>query len=243
METIRILMLTLILSSCSLNDGLNSKTVNGRLISSITGDGITNAEIYIRVNEYNGSGWFGYSTELDSDRATTNEDGSFTTTVYYDNQNNVVLFDMDGTEGPSTGILDSKKNFYVSELFDVDSLVFHARKYEELKIFVKSINPFDENDKISVSIFERNTNYITGVYYDIENLGDLNEPSEFTFGEGPGQPFWIGDNIDSIIYGHLQEGTNYRILWAVTKNDIIDEFESEVFSTSSNELNTFVIEY
>ena len=245
MKTIRawVILLILILSSCSSKDDVNSIIVYGKLISPITNIGIDDARIHIRAEEHGGSGWFSYSTEIDSYTAATNIDGTFTAILNYENRTNVISFGMDGTIGPSTGILDSKKSFYVSDLFDVDSLVFHARKYEELKIFVKSIDPFDENDSIGISIYQSNTNYLNNVFYNIENIGDSNEIWPSPASDNGTRPYWIGENIDSIIYGHIQEGANYVIRWSVSKNGITESFVSDTFSTLSNQLNTFEILY
>ncbi len=61
--------------------------------------------------------------------------------------------------------------------------------------------------------------------------------------EDGNNPYWVGDNVNSSIHGHLQEGTTYVIIWSVRKNDIVVEYRSEPKNTISDELNTFEIEY
>ncbi len=152
------------------------------------------------------------------------------------------MFDKEDDEY-STHLLTSKKNFYLSELEGDDPLIFKVREYKELEIKVKSIAPYDENDAIGVYIYEKNTSYIRGVIYKIKNFEDINEPRGPPAFEDRNNPYWVGDNVNSIIYGRLQEGTAYVIIWSVRKNDIIVEHRSEPKNTISDELNTFDIEY
>ena len=234
-----------LLTAC-IDDLDESHRVYGKLISEITGEGIENAQIVLQVKEFHGTGVFSYSNTLYEVTVDTDHLGNFTANIDYDNDFNIVGFYVVNNfseEDVSTGIIGLRSNFFIHELKELDQVVFKARKLEDLEIRVKSIQPFNDEDKISISISEFNTTQTGGIVYDIINFQDPNEPGEFDGGQGFGQLYWIGDNVDSVIYGHLKEGTNYRINWAVTRNGVVQEFESDIFSTLSSELNFYEIRY
>lgn len=235
-----ILMLALILGSCSSDDdGQNSVEVSGRLISQVTGKGIADGVIYIKVEEYKGSGIFGYSEEISSREVQTDNDGFFTSNLRFNNKENVILFQQINEE-LATGILNDRKSFKISEL---EPLLFEARVYQELQIKVKNTAPFDVNDAIRVSIFQPNTTYSNSIIYQIENFGDQNEPYGPPADDNGLNPYWIGDNVNSVIYGHIQEGASFLVKWSVRKNGITDEYQSEYFDTVSGEVNFYELNY
>ncbi len=169
-----IFIFPLLFSSCVEDTNLRAVNISGKIVSVISGKGIANATLISKVNTYGGSGILSYVREISSQRITTDTEGNFSATLYYENSGNVFLFDKEDDEY-STQILTSKKNFYLSELEGDDLLIFNVRKFEELEIKVKSIVAYDEDDTISVSIYESNTNYIRGVIYSIKNFGNINE--------------------------------------------------------------------
>lgn len=242
--TIFVLIMTaLLLGSCSAeDDGQNSIEVSGKLVSEVTGEGIARGVMYVLVEEYIGSGMFGYLKEISSQEIETDEDGYFTANLRFKDKENGMLFQQINEE-LATGILDSKRTFKISELDGNESLIFEAREYKELIIKLKNTSPFDEEDFISISIFQSNTSYFNSVIYGIENFDDQNEPWGPPASENGLNPFWIGDNVDSNIYGHIQEGASYIIVWNVRKNGIVTEYKSDRIETISGEINSFEINY
>lgn len=237
------LLAVLILAGCSADsDSLNSIEVSGRLVSQVTGEGVSDGLILAKVNEYHGSGMLAYTVELSSKQIQTDVNGYFTTTLNYKDEGNVFLFEQIN-EQVATGMLQEQENFYLSDLENGSALNFVVRKYEKLKIGLKSTSPYDENDAIEISIYQKNTNYFNNIIYQIENFGDQNQPYEDPASENGLNPYWIGDHVDSVIYGYIQEGTSVQVKWSVRKNGIVNSFQSDFFETVSDEVNLFEINY
>lgn len=238
-----IVIIGLFLGSCTGDDdNLNSIEVKGRLVSEITGEGIANGNIFAYVNEYKGSGIFAHAVEIDSKDIRTDANGYFSTTLNYKDKNNVILFEQINDE-TATGLLQEKRNFYISELKDTSPLVLLARKYETLEIKVRSIDPFDENDALGVYIYQTNTNYYNSIIYKIENFGDQNEQYEYPASENGLNPYWIGNDVNTTVLGNIQEGSSFNIKWSVRKDGIVNEYESGFIDTVSGETNFYEINY
>ncbi len=238
-----LLLTVLLLAGCSADDdGLNSIEISGRLVSQVTGKGVSDGLILAKVNEYHGSGMLGYTVEISSKQIQTDANGYFTATLFYKNKDNVFLFEQIN-EQVATGMLQEQKNFYLSDLENGSPLNFVVRKYEKLEIALKSTSPYDDNDAIGISIYQNNTNYFNNIIYKIENFGDQNQPYEDPASENGLNPYWIGDDVNSILYGYIQEGASVQIKWSVRKNGIVRNFQSDFFDTASDQVNLFEISY
>ena len=233
----RILFYLLIIglvSSCSKDDSEQLVEVKGRIINEITNEGIKGAPISVFVEEYY-SDFFGGFLDIDNKSGFTDDNGNFSFSVKYSNQDNYFSF-FSEDEFNTTDILGRNDRFLFDEAKSGD-LIFKVRRKGKLKITLKNLNPFDEHDSVSFSIFQ-DLGYNPTVY-EINNYGVENESIEgYEL-----NPHWIGMNVDSTIYSTLEEGHTYQLTVHTTKNGIETNYVTPQFETSISEMNEYTLEY
>lgn len=246
---IGLMVLSLIaISSCDL-DGLNRQEVSGVLISEVSGKGIANTSLTATVLSASGYGIFSSSNQVSRKEITTNHQGEFSLSVKYEDRDNWVWFTKNDEE-KSTDILNIVPRFYISEL-DEGPATLYVREFHPLEITVKNVDPFDSEDAIYVSVFftvqendnDINFRYTHSVIYDIVNRLDENLPHTYPVTDNGLRPDWIGDQVDSTIYGRLQEATTYKVIWSVRKNGVVTEYSTDFIPTDADAVNRVQIMY
>ncbi|WP_298900388.1 hypothetical protein [uncultured Psychroserpens sp.] len=229
-------------SSCSIDDD-SYQDVRLRVISEFTGEPVSGAEVLILVQDVGGSGLFSSTYDISRKIVRTDDNGSIDTILKYENTNNFfTIYVID--EEICTDIIAHVNSFFFEEIQSEIPLELKVRKYFPMEVTVKNINPFDENDRISVSFYHVGSNYHSAPLYHIEHRGDVSEPYT-TPGVGIDglQPLWISDNVDSTIFKRVQEGTEARISWTVTRNGEVSTFESEFIPTVQDGVTYYEINF
>lgn len=212
--TILISAFLLFLVGCS-NDEVNYITIKGRVEREVNGEGISNQIVLLEMQQNHGSGFWSYTTIVDSKTVTTDSNGNFNTSMKTDSNTFVSVAKLQDNNYTAFGL----KNFYPNE-----DIIVRVNKFIKFKIFVNNTNPFDLNDYIYVDFFSGlNQNFRTNV----ENLGtpNIHHPEEHLPGGGVIGAFdetsWIGTNINSIVYYNVPENADkYNITWIKRKNGV-----------------------
>lgn len=240
LKFILLLILAPSMINCSTDDELHQE-IQLRLVSEVTGEPVTGVEVLVLAQGARGTGMFASIYEVSREIAQTDSNGYANVVLNYESSENFfTIYAID--EDISTDIIRHTNSFFFEEVQGKTPLELKVRRYFPMEIIVKSINPYDDNDQISVSFFHVGSSFISAPLYKIENRGDSNEPyGSPSFGDL--QPFWIGDNVDSTIFKRVQEGTEAKISWTVTRNNMVTEFESEFIPTVQNGVTYYVINY
>ena len=242
--SILVAAMLLFIASCTKSDLPNKSAINVTIISELTHEAIPNANVHVTVLSQKGvNGGYIYNEVLDSFTITSDANGKIPCPVKYNDDPDISVKFEKTDDSYSTGFLSQKTDFTISELKQSSRLTFYVRRYTPLVINVKSIAPVDDNDAVSVDVSQGGTDYITGFVESIQNFGVINQPFSFPATDNGTNPYWIGKNINSTIYGKLQEGTTYQISWDVRKNGVNTDYKSITFTTSVNSVNSYNIAY
>lgn len=225
-------------ASCSKDDnngdGEGMATVKGRIVSGVTNEGIKNAPIAVFSEEYYKELFGGYF-DIDNTTGMTDDNGYFSVSLRYSNPDNFFTFYSED-EFKTTQILNRNDRF-IMETATSGDLVFEVRRLGKLKIILKNIDPFDENDSVSFTIFQ-GLGYNPAVYQ-IDNYGVENGYIE----NYPMNTHWVGKDVNSVIHSTLEEGQTYRLIVNTTKNGIHTNYTTEEMNTSLSILNEFTLTY
>lgn len=232
---------TILLAACKKEITSHTISVTGQLLEEVTLQPLPNAPILVAVtHSYKDSWGNSYIDTLDSKWIASDSKGDFAATAKYRDESNVLsltIFPGDPvyvpwSYGAKIGTLKTNSH-----------IIFNSRTWEPLRVKVKNLNPFDDNDQIAVSFLERNTSFMNSIVYKIVNHGIENIHLVSPGVDFRLYPAWKGKNVDAEIYGHLQSSTNYIVFWTVIKNGLRKEYKSEELVTQKGKLNEFTIEY
>lgn len=216
--------------------------IKGKVLDEITKENVPGAKIWVRIVSTHIEGFFSYETLIDSKTTSTDDAGNFSIAMQYNDANNIV--DLYKTNNEKyTELLDFGKNHTVSEFANNNAVVFYVRRWEKLKIKVKNLSPYDSNDNVRISILQQNTSLDNSIIDSIQNFGKANQPIPPPAYDDGKYPFWIGSNVNSIIYGKVQENTKLTFFWSVRKNGISKDYQSAPINTISNGITEFEINY
>lgn len=235
-----LIILLLLFTSCSL-DNSDYQDIHLKILSQFNNEPIPNVDVLVLVQNVRGSGMFSSTYEISRKIIKTGKNGEINTAMRYENLNDFFTIYIIEEE-ICTDVLRHTNSFFFEEVLNGNPLKLYARKYFPMQIKVKNINPYNENDKISISFYHVGSNYYSAPIYDIINNGNINE-----FYEGAGisgyRPLWIGENVDSTIFKRVQEGTKVKISWEVMRNNAVTKFESEFIPTVQDGTTHYEINY
>ncbi|MCF6308418.1 MAG: hypothetical protein L3J09_10730 [Flavobacteriaceae bacterium] len=221
------------ISSCS-NDDDMYVNIKGKIVSQVTNEGVSDAPIFISSNEVYGS-WGGGFIVVDNNSGFTDANGDFSLSLKYSNNNNIFSF-YSGNEFSFTDILEPNNNLRFEEATNGE-LIFKVRRKAKLKITLKNINPFDENDSISFSIHQ--SLGFQAMVYQIDNFGVEN----FYIENYPLYTHWVGENVNSNIFSTLVEGATYKLRIFINKNGVQTDYFTPEFETDLANLNEYILNY
>ncbi len=229
--------------SCTKTSSLNSFNVDAKVVSQLTNQPISNARLYVKVVSKQGSGLLSYETLIDSFSVISDNNGKISCNIKYNNEPNIVVKFYKQDDSYSTGLFPQKTEYSISDLKNATTLTFYVRNYAYLKINLKSVNPIDSNDAVSLYIFQDSTNYQNNIIDSVINFGVKNQPLSYPAADNGTNPYWVGKIVNSIIYGKIQEGTIYQITWNVRRNGVNTDNKSPRIQTSMNSMNVYDINY
>ncbi len=229
--------------SCTKDNSTHSFNINAKIVSELTKQSIADAKVHVEVASEKASGSYVYDVLIDSFTIRSDANGNLSCNIKHNNDPNIFVKFEKIDDAYSTGFIPQKTAFTLSELKNSAQLNFYVRKYASLVINVKNNHPFDDKDAIGVDIIQDGTNYINSGIESIQNVGINNQPWDYPATDDGRNPYWTGKNVNSTIYGKVQEGTTYQITWNVRKNGINTDYKSERFTTSLNSLNSYDIFY
>jgi hypothetical protein len=236
-KLILISTLIFILYSCS-NDEDNYVIIKGRVEREINGEGISNQKVLLEINQVHGTGYWSYTTKVDSKEVTTDSNGNFSTSMKNDSNTYVSVFKSQ----------DDNYTAYELTNFDINkNLILKVSKFLKFKIFVNNTNPFNANDYIYIDFASGNKQSFRT---NIENFGIINihYPSDITPGAGGTGAFeeasWRGLNVNSIVYYNVPENAdNHKIYWLKVKNSIETSGVTAEIPFVENQINEFHFDY
>jgi len=232
-----ICVLIILLSSCSTDDD-KYVTVKGRVEREINGERISNQKVYLETIQVHGTGYWSYTTKIDSKEVITDSNGNFITSMKTDSNTFVSVFKSQD---------DNYTAFELSNFNLNQDLILKVQKFLKFKIFINNSNPFDSNDYIYIDFFSGNSqSYFTK----IENFGiqNIHYPAENLPGGGTIGAFeeasWRGLNVNSIIYYNVPENAdNHKIYWIKIKNSIETSGVTAEIPFVENQINEFHFDY
>jgi len=229
---------------CKKNDLPNSYHLKLKVLSEVTQAPIINAKVVISTYSYDYvNSIYTYKKLLNTATYNSDSNGEIDGAILYNNDPNIVVQLNKIGDSISTGLCSFRDEYTLDSLRKISVLNLYVRKYASLKITLKSVNPINDSDAVSVQIFQNNAPCV-GVNIDsIVNMGVKNQSIGYPYADSGNYPYWIGQNVNSIIYGKLQEGTNYIIYWDVRKNGVNTTFKSATFNTIVTGLNRYDIAY
>jgi hypothetical protein len=231
-------------TGCTKTNSLNSFNLQAKVVSQLTNQAIPGAKIYIRVaSKESISGIFVHVTLLDSFTVVSDNSGNISCRIKYNNDPNISVEFNKVDDTYSTGFFFQRTEYLISELKNLTLLTFYVRKYANLKINVKNINPLNDNDAIDLYISQDSTHYYNNIIDSIHNFRVMNQPLVYPAANDGRNPYWIGKDVNSTIYGKIQEGTTYQITWEVSRNGVHTINKSLRLKTSINSLNLYDILY
>ena len=229
--------LIFIIYSCS-NDENNYVTVKGRVERELNGEGVSNQKVFLEINQIHGTGYWSYTTKVDSKEVITDSNGNFSASMKNDSNTfvSVIKFQDD--------------NFTSFELtnFEINKdLILKVNKFLKFKIFVNNTNPFNSNDYIYIDFASGfNQSFRTK----IENFGieNIKYPAETLSGGATIGAFevasWRGENVNSIVYYNVPENADYhKIYWIKVKNATETTGVTLEIPFQENQLNEFHFDY
>jgi hypothetical protein len=225
------------LVSCT-GEESNYITVNGRVEREISGEGVSNQIVHLTMDQYHGTGYWSYKTEIDSKQVTTDANGNFS--VSMKNGDNTLV----------TAYKPQDDSYTAFQLFSFETnkkVILKINKFIKFKIYVNNTDPFDDNDFISISFASGlSQNFRTK----IENFGNTNtiDPAEnFPGGGGVGayeDASWKGTNVNAIVYYNVPENADkHKIVWYKRKNGTETSGVSLEIPFQPNQINEYHFDY
>ena len=215
-STILVLVFFLSLVGCK-RDDTEYIDVSGKVERELTGQGIPNQEVFLSAEVYQGTGMLAYKTDVDSKVVRTDANGQFTATM----KSVPEMFITAGTNQDDNHTGSQKVVFREALL---SPIILQTNKFVKFKVYVKSINPFDDNDKINIDFFGGNQQtFRTG----IQNFGvqNIKHPAENLPGGGVigawEETTWIGKDVNSVISYNVPENADQvKVIWKKRKNGV-----------------------
>lgn len=225
------------LLSCS-KDETNYTIVKGRVEREINGEGISNQKVLLKINKINGTGYWSYTTEIDSKEVITDSNGNFSVSMKNDSNTVVSVFKYQD---------DNYTSFELTNFNLNSNILLKVNKFIKFKIYVNNTNPFDINDYIYASFF---SGYVQSGITKIENFGAQNThyPAENLPGGGVigahEDTSWRGTNVNSIIYYNVPENADqYKVYWIKKKNGIETTGVTADITFQTNQINEYHFDY
>jgi hypothetical protein len=223
------------LYSCS-KDEDNYVTIRGRVEREINGEGIATQKVLLQINQVHGTGYWSYTTKVDSKDVTTDSNGNFSTSMKNDSNTFVSVAKL------------RDDNYTANQLtsFDINkNLILKVNKFLKFKIFVNNTNPFNANDYIYVNFFSGDEQSFRT---NIDNFGIINIHYPSTPGAGGSDVFeeasWRGVNVNSIVYYNVPENADtHKVYWLKEKNGIETSGVTLEIPFQENQINEFHFDY
>lgn len=245
MKKITTLLIALILTfsfiGCN-EDDLETIEVKGRLVSEVTGDPIPNVPVIGLSQSSRGTGLFSSNYDIDRQFTETDTQGFFNLSVGYEDYNSNWIWVFKGESNVCTEFLNTERIYPIPEL-DGNELTVEVRKLYPMEIKVKNVNPFDEEDSIYIHLIELMPNNPYNRLFTAENFGVENQP------RNPDQVgvidnlYWVGENVDSVLNGLVQEDAEIMIYYSVMKNGELISYSSELIPTVNEGTTYYEINY
>lgn len=224
-KIILILAIVIFSSSCSNDD--KYITIKGRVERIINGEGIPNQIVNLNISQVHEGSFGTYISDIESKQVTTDINGNFTANVKYADRMVVGVFKSQDANYATFEL----KNFNPSE-----NIIIGVHKFVKFKIYVKNINPFDENDSINVNLVSRS---VQNFVENIENFGNNNDISSNYL-----DPSWKGTNVNSIIYYNVPENAeDYNLVCYKYKNGIFNTVVINNIPFHLNQINEYNFNY
>ncbi len=220
------------LYSCSNNED-NYVTIRGRVEREVNGEGISNQKVLLEINQVHGTGYWSYTSKVDSKEVTTDSNGDFSTSMKNESNTFVSVIKLQ----------DDNYTAYQLTSYDINkNLILKVNKFLKFKIFVNNTNPFNANDYVYVSFFSGDEQSFRT---NIENFGVHNN---FTIAT-PGHPSiqntsWNGTNVNSIVYYNVPENADtHKVNWQKEKNGIETSGVTLEIPFQENQINEYHFDY
>ncbi|UQD56200.1 hypothetical protein [Flavobacterium sp. K5-23] len=204
----------------------------------MNGEGISNQQVLLQINQVHGTGYWSYTTRIDSKEVTTDSNGNFSTSMKNESNTFVSVFKSQD---------DNYTAFELSNFNTNKDIVLKVNKFLKFKIYVNNTNPFDANDYIYIDFFSGNKQSFRTK---IENFGIQNKhyPAENLPGGGTTGAFeessWRGINVNSIVYYNVPENAdNYKIYWLKLKNTIESSGVTPEIQFQEDQVNEYNFNY
>lgn len=230
-------VLFLSLVSCTSEES-NYITVNGRVEREISGEGVSNQIVYLTMNQYHGTGYWSYKTEIDSKQVTTDANGNFSVSMKNDYNSLVAVFK------------PQDENYTAFQLFSFEpnkNVILKINKFIKFKIYVNNTNPFDVNDFVSISFASGLPQNFRTKIENLENSNTIHPAEIFPGGGGVGayeDASWKGTNVNSIVYYNVPENAdNHKIVWHKRKNGTETSGVSPEIPFQPNQINEYHFDY
>jgi hypothetical protein len=238
-----VLISMLLFFSCKKWSSLpNDYNTSAKIISEVSGKPIAGATMIVEVlSAQPGIGGY-YDEVLDSFSVKSDNNGDLNFNIRYNDDLyiHVRFFCIDTS---TTGLVNSKTDFSLEDFKQLAPFTFLVRELEPLNITVKTINHYNNDDAIDVDVVDGNIGYPIGRITSIQNFADKNQGVETGNWIDYNNPYWIGNNVNSIIHEKLEEGTTYKINWGIKKDGAYTDYYSNTFKTQSDTLNAYTILY
>lgn len=212
--TILVLVFFLSLVGCK-RDDTEYIDVNGKVERELTGQGIPDQEVFLSAEVYHGTGMLAYKTLVDSKVVRTDANGQFSMAM-----KSVPEMFVTASTDQDENQTGSQKVVYGDAL--LNPIILQTNKIAKFKVYVKSINPFDDNDKINIDFFGGNQQTFRTA---IQNFGveNIKHPAENSPGGGSTAAWeettWVGANVNSVISYNVPENADQlKIIWKKRKN-------------------------
>lgn len=233
--------LTTVLGSCS-KDDLRTISVNGRVISEVTGDPIANVPVIGLAQGVQGSGIFGFTYDIDRQTVQTNAEGFFVMSLgYEDYDRNFIRIFKDASDC-CTEFLNIGGVHTLAEL-ENRNLEVTVRKLYPITIKVKNVDPFDDNDSIYIHIIEVDPNNPYNRVFEVENFGVQNQPRDPNQTGIGDNLYWVGQNVDAILRSFVQEEAEMTLHYSVEKDGDLTSYETVPIPTVENGVTYYEILY
>lgn len=220
------------LYSCSNNED-NYVTIRGRVEREVNGEGISNQKVLLEINQVHGTGYWSYTSKVDSKEVTTDSNGDFSTSMKNESNTFVSVIKLQ----------DDNYTAYQLTSYDINkNLILKVNKFLKFKIFVNNTNPFNANDYVYVNFFSGDEQSFRT---NIENFGVHNN---FTIAT-PGDPSiqntsWNGTNVNSIVYYNVPENADtHKVNWQKEKNGIETSGVTLEIPFQENQINEYHFDY
>ena len=216
------------LQSCSKEETEQTFEVSGQILST-TNVGIPNIVIEVTTSKVVSGIIFGGGL-LDLEKITikTDQDGNFKTDMRLTDVTIVNIFRL-----PDNNLTLINKTLPIKNSTYINVIV---ERFEILKIIVKNVNPFSQNDRIE---FNEPSPFLVKR----ENFGNQNEPQVFNQGVGSPENAWLGINVHSEITYRVNESYQNNMRISTRKNGIWSTIPKTPIIIVPNQINEYYINY